>query len=325
MILITGASGFLGQHLLRFLSNQDKNIRALYHNNSPSASLLKLPNVVWEKCDLLDIFDVEKAFENIEEVYHCAAQVSFETADKYTIQQNNLNSTANVVNAALDAGIRKLVHVSSIATLGRDDTNKLLSENDFWVESKNNSAYSHSKFLAEMEVWRGIAEGLNAVIVNPSIILGEGNWDLGSARLIQTANKEFPFYTEGINGWVDVKDVVRAMVLLMNSDLSNERFIVSEGNYSYREIFTTMANALGKKPPHIKAPKWAISLLWRWNLIKKTITGKAATLTKETTRTAQIKCSYDNSKLLETLPHFSYTPIRQTIERMANAFLKGNN
>jgi nucleoside-diphosphate-sugar epimerase len=137
---------------------------------------------------------------------------------------------------------------------------------------------------------------------------------------MKVADGEFPFYTEGINGWVDVKDVVEAMVLLMKSDISEERFILSEGNHSYKEIFTLMANGLGKKPPHIKAPAWSTGLLWRWNALRKLFTGKSATVTKETTRTAQMKCLYNNEKLLSALPDFHYTPIEETIREMAKAY-----
>ena len=320
MVLVTGASGFLGQHLLQRLVAEHVPVKALYHSNAPDESQLSLPNVSWMQCDLLDIFQVEKAFENITEVYHCAAKVSFESADKYWIQKINADSTSNVVNAALEAGIRKLIFVSSIATLGRGNLDKALTEDDFWEESNNNTAYARSKYLSEMEVWRAIAEGLNAVIVNPAIILGAGKWEVGSAKLMKVANSEFPFYTEGVNGWVDVKDVAKAMVLLMKSEISEERFILSEGNHSYKEIFTLMANALGKKPPHIKAPDFATALLWRWNTIRKMFTGQSATLTKETTRTAKMKCYYNNEKLLRALPDFHYTAIEETINGMGKSF-----
>lgn len=320
MVLVTGASGFLGQHLLSKLVAENVPIRALYNSHAPGESLQLLPNVTWMQCDLLDVFEVEEAFKNISEVYHCAAKVSFETADKYLVQKINADSTANVVNAAIEAKVRKLIHVSSIATLGRANIDKPLSEDSFWEESKNNTAYARSKYLAEMEVWRAMAEGLNAAIINPAIILGAGKWDEGSARLMKVADGEFPFYTEGVNGWVGVEDTVRAMILLMKSDISEQRFILSEGNYSYKEIFTMMAISLGKKPPHIKAPKWATGLLWRWNLVKKLLTGKSATVTKETTRTAQVKCYYDNSKFLKTFPDFRYTPIQNTVGEMAKMY-----
>ena len=163
------------------------------------------------QCDLLDIYEVEEAMQGITDVYHCAAIVSFQPADKEKMLHFNVESTANIVNEALEQDIRKLVFVSSVAALGRSEVTKEITEEEQWEESKYNSRYGLSKHMAEMEVWRGIGEGLNAVIVNPGIILGEGNWDEGSARLMKVVYKEFPFYTQGINGWVDVKDVVKAM------------------------------------------------------------------------------------------------------------------
>jgi dihydroflavonol-4-reductase len=252
MILITGASGFLGQHLLQHLSAQNKEIRALYHRTQPPAHLKNMAGVEWMCCDLLDIYEVEQAMQGVEEVYHCAGMVSFQPAHREAMLHFNPESTANLVNEALVQGIRKMVHVSSVAALGRTgDQKKEITEDAQWGESKYNSAYALSKYLAEMEVWRGIGEGLNACIINPGIILGEGSWDKGSTQLMKVVHKEFPFYTNGVTSWVDVQDVVKASVMLMESDVEAERFIISAGNYAYREIFTRMAKALDKNLPVI--------------------------------------------------------------------------
>ncbi len=320
MILVTGASGFLGQHLVRYLSGQGNTVRALYLNHPPDKSLSDLNGVTWVSCDLLDIFAVEEVMEGIEEVYHCAAIVSFHPSQKDKMIHFNTESTTHIVNEALERGIRKMVYVSSVAALGRSEDKKEITEEEQWEESRYNSRYGLSKHFGELEVWRGVGEGLEAVVVNPGIILGEGNWDEGSARLMKVVNKEFPFYTQGINGWVDVKDVVKAMVMLMHSQSSGERFILSAGNYPYRDIFTRMAHALGKKPPHIKANSFLTGLVWRWSLLKSKILGETATITKETASTAQKQCFYDNSKLLNYLPDFQYTDMNITIERMAKAF-----
>jgi nucleoside-diphosphate-sugar epimerase len=173
-----------------------------------------------------------------------------------------------------------------------------------------------------MEVWRGIAEGLNAVIINPGIILGEGNWNDGSANLIKMAYKEFPFYTEGINGWVDVNDVIKAMYELMKSNVNAERFIISSGNFAYQEIFTLMAKAVRKKPPHIKAGPFLTNLIAVFTAFKTRITGHPSLITKETSRNAQKRCFYNNEKLVRYLPGFSYIPLETTINRLGTAFLK---
>lgn len=321
MVLVTGASGFVGQHLVRYLSAQGASVRALYRNNAPNGSLLALPGVSWMQCDLLDVYDVDAAMTGITEVYHCAAIVSFHPKKRAEMLHANVESTANVVNEALAHDVRKLAFVSSVAALGRTAGSKTITEEEAWEESRYNSAYGLSKYQAEMEVWRGIAEGLNAVIVNPGIILGEGDWSDGSSRLMKLAAEEFPFYTEGINGWVDVQDVVQALYNLMHSNIEAERFILSAGNFSYKEIFTIMAEVLEKKPPRIKASAFMTGVLWRWNMLKNTFTGATITITKETAANAQKQCWYDNSKLPGFLPGFIYTPIRKTLERMAAAYI----
>lgn len=323
MVLVTGASGLVGQHLVRFLSAKGEHVRALYNKNAPSDELRGLPNIEWYRYDLLDVYDINEAMYEVTEVYHCAAWVSFDPAHRDEMMHFNVESTANLVNQALEQDIRKFIFVSSIASLGRaTESGVEINEDVEWEESKHNSAYSQSKYLAEMEVWRGIGEGLNAAIVNPAPILGEGNWEEGSARLMKVAYNEFPFYTDGVTAWVDVQDVVKAMDLLMKSDVNSERFVLSAGNYGYKEVFTLMAKALGKKPPHIRASAFLSGLVWRFNALKNALTGRTVTLTKETAATAQRKNYYSNSKFLRFFPAFAYTPLPETISRMAAAFLK---
>jgi nucleoside-diphosphate-sugar epimerase len=181
-----------------------------------------------------------------------------------------------------------------------------------------------------MEVWRGMAEGLDAVVVNPGIILGapfsnainsgKDFWDTGSARLMKVVDSEFPFYTQGVNAWVDVEDVVNAMTGLMDSQVSGERFVISAGNFSYREIFTEMAKALNKKAPSIKAGTTLTELVWRWSMLRSVLFRKTVTITKETAKTSQKKVYYNNGKLVQFLPDFTYTPIKETIDKMAHRY-----
>ncbi|WP_118949532.1 NAD-dependent epimerase/dehydratase family protein [Taibaiella helva] len=323
MILVTGASGFLGQHLLQVLAQQPVPVRGLYHSRKPDFGFAHLD---WMSCDLLDVFAVEEALRDVTHVYHCAAIVSFDPAKSGRMIQENAAGTANLVNAALEAGIQKLVHVSSVAALGRaaavNGEPALISEDTHWEERKNNSAYAESKYLAEMEVWRAMAEGLNAVILNPGIILGEGDWSKGSARLVQIVYDEFPWFTRGVNSWVDVKDVAAAMVRLMNSGISEERFIISNGNFSYKEIFTGLARALKRKPPFKEATPWMSEIVWRAEVLKSRLAGKEITISKASARTAQTRYYYDNGKFLRQFPDFQYRDLEDTFERIAAAFRK---
>ncbi|CAL1521152.1 NAD-dependent epimerase/dehydratase family protein [Chitinophaga sp. MM2321] len=322
MILVTGGTGFLGSHLIRSLVDAGKPVRALCRKQ-PSPRLQDLADKIeWVPGDILDVPSLEDAMVGITQVYHCAAIVSFQPGDRNNLLKVNAEGTANVVNMALDAGVQKLLYVSSVASIGRAKENAPVDEDCEWEDSRNNSQYSISKFQGEMEVWRGIAEGLDAVIVNPSIILGAGFWEDGSGALLKSAWKEFPFYTLGVNGFVDVKDVANVMIQLMDSSISGERFILSADNWNYQQLFTEMAHALGKKPPHIAVKPWIAEVVWRLEKVKGMITGKPPLVTKETARTAQLKVYYDHSKVLSFLPGFSFRPLKQTIAEISAAFIK---
>lgn len=321
IVLVTGASGFVGSHLVRYLCGMGQPVRALYNSRPPSDAMKQLPGITWQRCDLLDIYDVEEVMQDVIEVYHCAALVSFHGRDKDRLRHFNIEATANIVNEALERGVRKVVYVSSIASLGRSKEGAAITEEEQWEESRYNSVYAESKHRAELEIWRGQGEGLNAAIINPGIIIGEGNWDNGSAALVKMVHNEFPYYTRGINAWVDVLDVAKAMHMLMKSEISGERFILSAGNFSYKEMFTQMAEAMGKKPPYKPAGKLMSAIVWRLSALKSLLTGKPATITRETAMVAQRKALYNNTKLTGALPQFSYTPIRHSVERIGKAFL----
>jgi dihydroflavonol-4-reductase len=321
MILVTGGSGLVAQHLLEALLKTGEKIRATYRNEIPSFfTNISTDKIDWFECDLLDIPSLEPAFENITHVYHCAAMVSYDPRKKEEMLLVNIEGTANIVNLCLDKKIEKLCHVSSISTLSDGVNNELISEKNDWEDNPDNSNYSISKQGAEMEVWRGIAEGLQAVIINPGIILGEGNILKSSSNLFKIIHDEFPYYTQGITAWVDVKDVANIMIGLMKSAAHSERFIVSAGNYSYLEIFSMMAKYMNKKPPYKLASPWMTELVWRFSYLKSIITGNVATITKETARSSQKKRKFNNSKLLQTLGDFKYTKIEETIERASKIY-----
>jgi nucleoside-diphosphate-sugar epimerase len=323
MILVTGASGFLGQHLVRYLSAQGVKARAMYNAHEPSPELKGLAGVEWVRCDLLDVFAVEEAMQDITHVYHLAGIVSFQPQQHEAMLHFNPESTANIVNQCLEQGITKLVHVSSVAALGRTgDTKKEITEEEEFTDSKNNSVYGLSKYLAETEVWRGIGEGLNAVIVNPGIILGETTMHDLSSQLMKLAWKEFPFYTSGITAWVDADDVVKIMARLMASDIDAQRFILSCGNFQYRELFSLMAQALNKRPPRYPASSLMTSIAWRLAHLQSLLTGKRSLITKEMANNGSVRSNYSNSKLLAAFPDLSYTPIRQTVDHMARSFIR---
>ena len=322
MILVTGASGLVGLHLIKQLSEENIPIRALYYSSIPKLLHNTIEkNIEWFQCDVLDIISLEKAFTSITQVYHCAAMVSYDQRLHEKMKEVNIEGTANVVNFSIEKNIKKLIHVSSIAAIGKEEDGSLITEKTEWIKNGYTSSYSESKFYSEMEVFRGIGEGLNAAILNPAIILGEGNWDRSSSNLFKIVHDEFPYFTNGKTAWVDVKDVVKAMILLMHSEVNNERYILSAGNFSFKEIFTMMALSMNKKPPYRFAAKWMTALVWRLAFVKSILTGKVATITKETAHSAQQISNYDNSKFLKQFPNFSYEKIELTIDRIGKNFI----
>jgi dihydroflavonol-4-reductase len=312
MILVTGGAGLLGSELIRQLLSKGCRVRAIYNKTLlPDFNSNLLEQF---QCDILDIIGLEEAMQDIEQVYHCAAIVAFEPSRKQELFKINIEGTTNIVNAALNTGIKKLLHVSSVAALGRIRENEAVNETMNWTEETSNSIYGQSKYLGELEVWRGVGEGLDAVIVNPVIILGKGDWDAGSSQIFKSVYNEFPWYTEGATGFVDVRDVAASMIALMESNISNERFIISAENKTYHELFNLIASAFGKKQPHKKVSPFMAQVVWRMEAIKSWFTGKKPLLTKETAATAMANVQFDNSKLFKFLPGFKYRPIEETIK-----------
>jgi nucleoside-diphosphate-sugar epimerase len=322
MILVTGGSGLVGTELISQLVALGNKVRAIYNATPLSFSH---ENLILVKCNILDTAALEEAMQGVTQLYHCAAVVSFNKKNKDNLFRINIEGTANVVNAALDAGVKRMVHVSSVSALGRIREDVRVTEEMNWSEESSNSLYGKSKYLGEMEVWRGIGEGLEAVIVNPSLILGSGDWSKGSSEIFRSAYNEFPWYTEGITGVIDVKDVARAMILLMNSEINKQRFILNAENISYKEIFIGIANCFRKRPPHKKVTPFIASLVWRWEAIKSMFTGKDALVTKETARTALARVYFDNSKFLKAIPGFQFTTINETIKNTCATLKKLNH
>ena len=311
MILVTGSAGLLGATLVQQLLAKGKTVKAIFNNTAlPFAAS---PDLIPVKCDILDVYALEEAMRDVTEVYHCAALVSFSPADAQKLFKVNVEGTANIVNAALKAGVRKFVHVSSVAALGRIREGEIINEQMQWTPETSNSRYGQSKYLGELEVWRGAAEGLNAVVVNPVIILGPGDWNDSSTKIFKSVYDGFPWYAEGSSGFVDVRDAAGAMIALMESDISGERFIMSAGNFSYRDIFNMIADAFGKERPSKKVTPFLAAVKWRLDALKSKFTGTSPLVTKETAATSLAKVQFDNGKLLKAVRGVQYISMKQTI------------
>ena len=320
---MTGGTGLVGTHLLRQLVSEGRKVKALYRSAFP-AFLTKeeIEKIEWVKGDVLDAHTLFHSLDGIQQVYHAAALVSFNPYRKKELFKINIEGTANVVNASIECGVKKIVHVSSVSAMGRLRVNTPIDETMFWTPETSNSNYGQSKYLSELEVWRGIGEGLKGVIVNPSLILGASDWEVSSSKMFKSAYDEFPWFTEGGGGFVDVRDVAKAMVTFMDADISGERFIVSAENRHYKDVFTRMANEFGKQAPRKKVSPFLAGLVWRIEWLKSILSKKEPLLTRETARTGQVMVEFNNEKLKKFLPSFQYTPIDQSIKDVCKELLK---
>ncbi len=318
MILITGATGFLGAELARQLTDQGFQVRALRRENSVvPAQLEHNPRIEWCIADINDFSSLEDAFENVTQVFHCAALVSFNPKDKFKLIKVNIEGTSNVVNLCVQYQTR-LLHVSSVAALGEPKKGMQITEDDYWEYSAQAHAYAISKYEGEMEVWRGIAEGLDAVIVNPSVIIGANAGFKGSGAIFKLVRDGLSYYTKGATGLVDVADVANSMIRLMNSDISGERFIISAENRHYRSLFQEIAACFDVKAPSREARPWMLGLAWRGAKVLSLFTGKPAALTSDTARSSMNESFYSNTKI-KTQIGIEFKPINQSIREVCTA------
>lgn len=324
-VLVTGATGFLGAYIVKNLVEKGYKVRAMKRASSVMPFFISptiLQQVEWVDGDVLDLGALEDAVQQIDAVVHAAAVVSFHSSNEEQMMAVNVQGTANVVNICLEHGVSRLVHVSSVAALGRSQQGDTVSEDKKWTDSNVNTPYAISKYKAEMEVWRAMAEGLNAVIANPSTIIGFGNWNTSSCALFKQINDGFDWYTRGINGFVYVQDAAAAVVHLMAHPVAMERFIINGENLSFQTLLASIATGLKKPPPKKMATPFLGGLAWRWEKLKAVLTGSRPLLTKQSAKVAQSVTYFDNTKLLKLLPEFQYTPIRQAIEQSCVQYLQ---
>ena len=330
MIFLTGGTGLVGAHILLKLTESGQKVKALKRKRS-SLTVIKnifshykktdlLKSIEWIEGDLLDLFSLQEGIKGCNTVIHCAAIVSFNPKDFKKVMKINVEGTANIVNICLENNIEKLAYISSIATLN-DEKNQVRTEDSFWKESKSNSQYAKSKYLSEQEVWRGIEEGLNSIIVNPSVILGPGDWTKGSSQMFEKVWKGLKFYSSGSTGYIDVLDVAKCVVKLLEKEIINERFILNAENKKYRDIFDSIAENLNKPKPHIKVSPLIKEIAWRIEWLKSFITNKSPLITKETANTAMKNKSFSNEKIIKALD-YKFIPIEESIKHYSQWFLE---
>ncbi len=284
-----------------------------YYPGEREALLQKLE---WFRGDVLDLADVEDALAGISKVVHCAALVSFHRRDFNSLFRVNRRGTANMVNFSLSSGVNQFIYVSSTAAVGSDSqfTDGLKRETNLWNPNDEVSSYSLSKFSAEKEVWRAKEEGLPVSIVNPSIMFGAGSWEESSLKIFRTLQKGLKYYTKGSNAFVDVRDVTKLILKLIETEKTGERYLVTGTNLKFKELFDRISSQLNVKAPYKLAGPFLTGLAWRLSGILCRIQGKRPTITKESARSSQNDSGFSNEKLLKDFPDFEFTKLEDTIE-----------
>jgi nucleoside-diphosphate-sugar epimerase len=333
MILVTGGTGLVGSHLLYKLTQKGHQVKAIYRSEKKIETVKHVfsyytklvdelfSKIEWIEADINNIPSLTIAFKDITKVYHCAAFISFDTKDYYTLRHVNIEGTANIVNFCLSNNIEKLCYVSSIATVGESENGKLITEETHWNPEKDHSVYAITKYGAEMEIWRGTQEGLNAVVVNPGIIIGPGFWRGGSGSFFTLAHKGMSHYTNGIEGYVDIDDVVVPMIELMESSINNERYILTSENLSFKDFFTKLAIALKVNPPKREASRALLSIAWRLDWLRSFLLGKRRRLTQHSASSIHLKSYYSSEKVMSTLG-YKFKSIDESVALTSRLFLQ---
>jgi nucleoside-diphosphate-sugar epimerase len=331
IVFVTGGTGLIGTHLLLKLAKEGVSVRALKRTNSDLETVKKVfsfyksenlfDSIEWVSGDITDIISLEEAMNGVDKVYHTAALVSFDPRDKQKLYKINIEGTTNVVNACLEKGVKKLCYVSSTASVGKSKNGEIVVESNPWNEEEVSSNYAISKHYAENEVWRGIAEGLQAVMVNPCVVIGPGDLTRSSGTLFGTIKKGLKFYTGGSNAFVDVRDVADSLFLLMESDIQAERYLLIGENMSYQNLFTKIAKSLNVNPPTILVKGILVDLSWRLEKVRSFITRTAPAVTSESAKSAISHTSFSNQKFIDATG-FKFRKMDEATENAGTYFLK---
>lgn len=321
MIAVTGANGLLGSFIVRRLISEGRTCRAIVRQHSDLSLLSDIKhNLDLRYADLRNSLEIDQAFEDVTHVIHAAAVVSFNPRRRNEIIDINVNGTRQVVNACLDHQIKRLVHISSVAALGRQKGQTLVDETNKWAESPLNSSYGESKYLAELEVFRGQEEGLSTIVINPSVILAPADWTKSSAQLFRYVWEEKKFYIDSNLNYVDVRDVTDAVIRLMDSQIAGERFIANGGTISFKDFFNQIGTRLNRKAPSIQLNKSLLKIAATAERIRSNLAGIEPLITRETALMAGTHFKYDSTKIQKTL-NFDFQSIDNTLDWCCSYYL----
>jgi nucleoside-diphosphate-sugar epimerase len=321
-VLVTGANGLLGCHVVKELLHVGGyDIHGLIRESSDNSLNRNIQSkVTWHKGDVTDIFSLEEAAKDIDVIIHTAGYVSYNPKKTKIIHAINVDGTANLCNVALALKTKKLVHISSIAALGKYENQDIIDEKSDWITSDFNTNYAISKYRGEMEVWRAITEGLDGTILNPSIILGCGHWNKSSLQFLPKLSKGGSVHPIGSTGFVDVIDVAKRAVMAIDSKYNSQRYIISGHNIPYKQFFDELTSRLGVKKAYLPMTPRLNSILWRIEYLRNLLTGRDPLITKQTANNSTLNTIFSNEKSLHDF-ELDYIPIEETLNRMVNCYL----
>jgi dihydroflavonol-4-reductase len=310
-ILITGITGLFGSQLAQECSVLGK-IHGFKREDS-SWDLVEGLDIQWHIGELSNTESLIEIMEGMDLVIHAAGLVSFASRDKEKLYKINSEGTANLVNAMLASGVRKLVHVSSVAAIGRSPELSVIDEEFKWTESPWNTEYAVSKYWAELEAWRGEQEGLELIVINPSVLLGKASYGKSSAAIYSYVLEENMFYPQGDLNYIDVRDAAKITRELIENQALGERFILNNESIPYREFFSEIATVFGKKGPKFPLPYWLISVASTTFSLLRILGLSKSFLNKQTAMLSQHKIRFDNSKIQKLL-NFKYFSLKESLE-----------
>lgn len=317
-ILVTGGTGLLGSYLLRwFKRNGYDHLTATFQNPKSKIPADLQQGIEWRRLQLPDIPDAYDVVADKEWVIHSAGLVSYLKEDKFRLLEVNQQGTEHIVNACLAHHVQHLVYIGSIGALGKESNNVTLNESSSWLDNEFSTAYGLSKYLGELEVWRGAGEGLNASVILPSVILGTGDWQRSSLQLIDRVANRAPFYPAGQTGYVDVRDIATFVGKVLEKQMIGERWILNGANLSYRDVYQKISANLGLTKNFRQAPEWLARLLL---LVSNLKNGRMSV--PDIINQVYGTFYYDATKST-TIQGFSYTPIDETIMAVTKSFSDG--
>ncbi|MEM6772236.1 MAG: NAD-dependent epimerase/dehydratase family protein, partial [Bacteroidota bacterium] len=263
---------------------------------SSAVSTLEAAGVDLRYGDVNDPNSLLAAMQGVDTIIHTAAVVSFLPSERDLMLKVNGEGTANVVNMALEAGVRRLIHLSSVAALNRVDGGPVVTLADRWPAERPNTSYGESKFAAEREAWRGQAEGLEVAVLYPSLILGQGDFSgHNTTALWRMVAKERSFFPEGMTGVVSLADVVSATLEVLRRNKDGDRFLLNATNLSWEQLLTRIARSIDAKPPTVRMPAWQSAFLWPVEALRAKLSGSRPLITRESHRNVQASFRYDGS------------------------------